>query len=170
MTAVGGPIRPVFSFVSDGRSSRDFLSTWKTTEQRKPLGLDRTEVTRSYSDPQSGLEVTCVSVEFDDFPAVEWTVYFTNKGRTKTPILKDILGLDMRLSAGENGPAVLHWMRGDDNTGQSFAPQERPFVPGRPDTMTLAPNGGKSSDGVAPFFNLAWAGGGVAVAVGWTGQ
>ena len=36
--------------------------------------------------------------------------------------------------------------------------------------MTLAPNGGKSSDGVAPFFNLAWEGGGVAVAVGWTGQ
>ena len=76
----------------------------------------------------------------------------------------------MLLPAAAKGPAVLHWMRGDDNTGQSFAPQEKPFAPGRPGSMTLAPNGGKSSDGVAPFFNLAWAGGGIAVAVGWTGQ
>jgi alpha-galactosidase len=76
----------------------------------------------------------------------------------------------MRLPEAAKGPAVLHWMRGDDNTGQSFAPREKPFAPGRPDSMTLVPNGGKSSDGVAPFFNVAWEGGGVAVAVGWTGQ
>jgi alpha-galactosidase len=168
--AIGGPRRPAFTFVYDGRASRDFLATWKATEQRRSLGPDRTEVTRTSSDPQSGLEVRCVSVEYGDFPAIEWTVYLRNKGVKKTPLLKDILGLDMHLPAGENGPAVLHWMRGDDNTGQSFAPQERPLVPGRPDTMTLAPNGGKSSDRVAPFFNLAWEGGGVAVAVGWTGQ
>jgi hypothetical protein len=79
---------------------------------------------RSYLDPRTGLEVRCVSVEYDDFPAVEWTVYFTNKDRTKNPLLKDISGLDMRLPAGAKGPAVLHWMRGDDNTGQSFAPRE----------------------------------------------
>jgi alpha-galactosidase len=162
--------QPAFSFIYDGQPSRSFLSDWKSSESRKPLGSDRTEVTRSYLDPRTGLEVRYVSVEYDDFPAVEWTVTFTNKGRTKSPLLKEITGLDVRLPAAANGPAVLHWMRGDDNTGQSFAPQERPFAPGRPDSMILAPNGGKSSDGIAPFFNLAWEGGGMAVAVGWTGQ
>ena len=170
MAAAKRQRQPAFSFVYDGRPSRSFLSEWKSSESRKPLGSDRTEVTRSFLDPRTGLEVRCVSVEYGDFPAVEWTVTLTNKGRTKTALLKDISGLDMRLPAAAKGPAVLHWMRGDDNTGQSFAPRERSFASGRPDSMTLAPNGGKSSDGVAPFFNLAWEGGGVAVAVGWTGQ
>jgi alpha-galactosidase len=170
MAAAEGRRRPAFSFVYDGRPSRSFLSAWKSSESRKPMGSRRTEVTRSYLDPQTGLEVRSVSVEYGDFPAVEWTVYFTNKGGRKTPLLKDILGLDTRPPAPAKGPAVLHWMKGDDNTWQSFAPRERSFAPGRPDSMTLAPNGGRSSDGVAPFFNMAWEGGGVAVAVGWTGQ
>ena len=167
---IKGMRQPAFSFAYDGQPSLGFLSNWKSSTQRQSLGAGRTEVTRSYSDARTGLEVKCVSVEYDDFPAVEWTVYFTNKGQAKTPVLKDVLGLDMRLPGGAKGEAVLHWTRGDDNTGQSFAPQEKPFAPGRPDSMTLAPNGGKSSDGVAPFFNLAWPGGGVALAVGWTGQ
>jgi hypothetical protein len=86
--------RPAFSFVYDGRPSRSFLSDWKSSESRRPLDTRRTEVVRSYLDPQTGLEVRCVSVEYDDFPAVEWTVYFTNKSRTKSPLLKDISGLD----------------------------------------------------------------------------
>lgn len=170
MAAAKKGSRPAFSFVYDGRPSRSVLPAWRSSESRKPLGSDRTEVTRSYADPETGLAVRCVSVEYDDFPAVEWTVTFTNKGRTKIPPLKDILGLDTRLPAAAKGPAVLHWMRGDDNTGLSFAPRERSFALGRPDSMTLAPNGGRSSDGVAPFFNMAWEGGGLAVAVGWTGQ
>jgi alpha-galactosidase len=168
--AADGLRQPAFSFVYDGRPSRSFLPAWESSEHRRSLGAGRLEVARSYLDPQTGLEVRCVSVEYGDLPAVEWTVTFTNKSRTKTPRLQDVLGLDMRLPPAAGGPVVLHWMRGDDNSGRSFAPEERPFAPGRPDSMTLAPNGGRSSDGVAPFFNLAWAGGGVAVAVGWTGQ
>lgn len=161
---------PAFSFIYDGQSSIGLLPTWKSSESRRPLTSGRTEITRSYVDSKTGLEVRCVSVEYGDFPAVEWTIYFTNKSRKKSPLLKDIQGLDARLREAAGGPAVLHWMRGDDNTGQAFAPQEKAFAPGRPDSLTLAPNGGKSSDGVAPFFNLAWHEGGVAVAVGWTGQ
>ncbi len=170
MAAVRRLGRPAFSFVYDGQLSRSLLPAWKSSESRRPLGSDRAEVTRFYLDPKTGLEVRCVSVVYKDFPAIEWTVTLTNKGRTKTPLLKDISGLDVRLPVAADGPAILHWMRGDDNTGQSFAPRERSFASGHTDSMTLAPIGGKSSDGVAPFFNLAWEGGGVAVAVGWTGQ
>ncbi len=161
---------PAFSFLYDGTPSRSFLSAWEFAESRKQLGSGRTEVTRSYLDPRTGLEARCVSIEYGDFPAVEWTVTFSNKGREKSPVLKDILGLDMSLPEAAAGKAVLHWTRGDDNSGQSFAPQEKVFAPGRPDSITLAPNGGRSSDGVAPFFNVAWEAGGMAVAVGWSGQ
>jgi len=162
--------RPAFSFLYDGARFRSLQSDWKYAESRKRLDSGRRQVTRTYLDPRTGLEARCVSIEYLDFPAVEWTVFLTNTGRVKSPILKSIQGLDMRLPEEARGDAVLHWMRGDDNTGQSFAPQEKAFPPGRPDSLTLAPNGGRSSDGVAPFFNAAWKGGGVAGAVGWTGQ
>jgi alpha-galactosidase len=161
---------PQFSFLYDGRSSRELLPDWKFTESHRRLDAFRAEVSRTYRDPRTDLEVRCVSIEYGDFPAVEWTVSISNKGRAPSPLLKDIQGLDIRTPAPGKGKAVLHWMRGDDNTGQSFAPQEKAFLPGRPDAITLAPKAGKSSDGVAPFFNLDWGDGGMAVAVGWSGQ
>lgn len=162
--------RPAFSFLHDGVRFRSLQSDWAHAESRKRLDSRRLQVTRIYADPRTGLEARCVSIEYLDFPAVEWTVFLTNKGRAKSPVLKSVQGVDMRWPERARGEAVFHWMRGDDNTGQSFAPREKAFPPGRPDSITLAPNGGRSSDGVAPFFNAAWKGGGVAVAVGWTGQ
>ncbi|MDD8026897.1 MAG: hypothetical protein PHI34_10300, partial [Acidobacteriota bacterium] len=170
MAMAGAGSRPAFSFLYDGVRFRSLQSNWKYAESRKRLDSGRRQVTRTYLDPRTGLEARCVSIEYKDFPAVEWTVFLTNKGKAKSPILKSIQGVDMRLPEEAGGDAVLHWMRGDDNSGQSFAPREKAFPPGRPDSITLAPNGGRSSDGVAPFFNAAWKGGGVAVAVGWTGQ
>jgi alpha-galactosidase len=161
---------PQFSFLYDGASSRKILTGWKFTESRKRLDSRRLEITRTWLDPRTNLEVKCASVEYEDFPAVEWTVYFSNKGRTRSPMIKDIMGLDMRLPSMAKDKAVLHWTRGDDNTGQSFAPKEKVFAPGWKDSMTLAPNNGKSSDGVAPFLNLDWGSGGMAAAIGWSGQ
>ncbi len=42
--------------------------------------------------------------------------------------------------------------------------------PGKPGPLVLAPDGGRSSNGRMPYFNLAWNGGGIAAAVGWSGQ
>jgi alpha-galactosidase len=161
---------PQFSFLYDGKSSRDLLPGWKSAETRRSLDALRVEIARTYRDPRTDLEVRCVSIEYGDFPAIEWTITITNKGKTRSPILKDVQGLDMRLPAPEKADAVLHWMRGDDNTGRSFAPMEKVLAPGGKDSITLAPNGGKSSDGVAPFFSFDWGTGGMAVAVGWSGQ
>jgi alpha-galactosidase len=161
---------PSFSFLYDRESSRDFLSGWKFAERSEKLDDLRLQRTRTYSDPRTGLEVRCVSIEYADFPAVEWVMYFTNSGRTATPILTKILPLDMRVPARNTDEIVLHGTRGDDNSAQSFAPQETVFPPDSWATVTLAPIGGRSSDGTSPFFGLDWRTGGVAVAVGWSGQ
>ena len=47
-----------------------------------------------YRDPETGLEVRCVAVEYRDFPTVEWTLYFKNTGAQDTPIIADIQALD----------------------------------------------------------------------------
>ena len=38
------------------------------------------------------------------------------------------------------------------------------------DKLQLQPGGGRSSNQVLPFFNVANAAGGVVIAVGWTGE
>jgi alpha-galactosidase len=59
---------------------------------------------------------------------------------------------------------------GEKNSGQSFAPVEDVLAPGSSQELVFAPIGGRSSDGQMPFFNLAGQDGGVAMAVGWSGQ
>jgi len=38
-----------------------------------------------------------MAVDYADFPAFEWTVYFKNPGKQNTPILEKIQGLDVTL-------------------------------------------------------------------------
>ena len=47
---------------------------------------------------------------------------------------------------------------------------EEVLAPGSSQELVFAPIGGRSSDGQMPFFNLAGQDGGVAMAVGWSGQ
>jgi hypothetical protein len=39
---------------------------------------------------KTGIEVRCVAVEYSDYSAVDWTVYFKNTGTKNTSILKDL--------------------------------------------------------------------------------
>ena len=86
-----------FSFVYGGRDSGDLLREWPKTQEAGPLEPAVTRQTTTWTNPATGLEVRCVAVEYTDYPAVEWTVYFKNNGTRATPILEQILGIDMAL-------------------------------------------------------------------------
>ena len=60
----------------------------------KKIDNQRTSYTLRYEDPQTGLVVRCAAVAYHDFPTVEWTVYFSNRGTTNSLILSDIKALD----------------------------------------------------------------------------
>ena len=79
-----------FSFVYDGQPSARLLSSWSKTSADEQLDSIQTKHTASWTDPRTGLQVTCVAVEFADFPVVEWTVYFKNSHAANTPILEKI--------------------------------------------------------------------------------
>ncbi|UCH36644.1 MAG: alpha-galactosidase [Armatimonadota bacterium] len=160
--------QPPFSFTYDGRRSSEFLQTWQLQSSRRSLDARRTEHRLIYADPASGLVVRCTAIEYRDFPAVEWMLQFHNGGRDNTAILEDIQALDARIAAPKQRPVTLHRSLGDSNSAESFAPVEDIIAPGR--QITLAPNGGRSSDGQLPFFNLARRGAGMVMAVGWSGQ
>ena len=169
-----GPLRAAyttnspFSFTYGGRPSSELLKNWRLERRIRELDAERTETTLTYTDPQSGLVLRAVAVAYRDFPSVEWTLYFKNAGTAPTPILENIQALDTRLERDGEGEFLLHHNRGSSAGPSDYAPIETPLRP--QEEWRLASWGGRPSDGEFPYFNVAWPGEGVIVAVGWPGQ
>ena len=83
-----------FTFRYGGKRSGDLLAGWLHQRETTSLDTHRIQHTDRWNDPLTGLEIRCVALEYVDHPAVEWTVYFKNTGKTLTPILEDIQGID----------------------------------------------------------------------------
>lgn len=157
-----------FRFTYGGKSSVDLLPRWRFEGGERPLGRGRTERTLRFLDPDTGLEVRCVAVEYRDFPTVEWTVHFQNTGPRDTPVLADIWSLAARLDLPASSAAMLHHFRGSPCTANDFEPFETPLPVGASRRITAA--GGRPTNSDLPCFNLAGSGLGWIVVVGWPGQ
>ncbi|MEI6466692.1 MAG: hypothetical protein WCQ89_18325, partial [Verrucomicrobiota bacterium] len=165
-----------FSFTLGGKSSDELLRTWKRTEATRELDTQRRELTRTWMDAATGLQVRLVATMYADFPVVEWTVWLKNTGKVNTPILENIQGLDASIERDAAGEFVLHGLRGDSCVAESYRPYSLKL---EPDAVKLCSPpvagekvSGKSSDGPDgwPYWNLQKPGGGVILAVGWPGQ
>ncbi len=159
---------PPFSFVYGGKSSGALLKAWNSITISQETAENCTYNTLTWNDPETGLAVRCVAAEYTDFPAVEWTLWFKNTGRADTPILEDVQALDTLIDAPANkGSFRLLHARGSHEEARDFTPEESALD----QSMLFAPDGGRSSDGVMPFFNLSKPGGdGMILGIGWTGQ
>jgi len=156
----------VVAFVYGGKGSDELLRAWGRTLETKPLADGRTQHLLRWLDAETGLEVRLVAMEYGDYPAVEWTGYFKNTGKTPTPLLQELQGVDVALGLPKQ-PATLRTIRGDNCSAESYEPlafkveeKERRF----------APVGGRPSNGAFPYFNVDFGGEGVMVALGWPGQ
>ena len=156
-----------FSFRYGGQSSADLLPAWPLKCATRKLDRQRTERTLTWTDPKTRLEVRCTAIEYSDWPAAEWVLHFSNLGGADSPILEKILPLDLTVPGSGGQGFVVHRSQGEHNSAESFAPVDTPVTTG---PLTLAPVGGRSSDGEMPFFNIDSGSGGMAVAVGWSGQ
>lgn len=159
---------PPFAFVYGGQPSADFLAQWSTERRSRSLDSQRTEWTRQWVDPASGLQVRCVAVEYADFPTVEWTVYLKNGGTEETPVIAELQALDVAFGRGSEGEFVLHHHIADNCTADSYTPHAVTLGPGSEQRFASA--GGRPTTGGFPYFNLERPSGGVVLAVGWPGQ
>ena len=159
-----------FSFVYGDQPSDKLLPEWPRKAETAKLDAARTQHTITWTDPKTGLEVRCIAVDYADYPAMEWTVYFKNTGNANTPILKDIQGLDATFHRGAKGEFVLHGNKGDWCVPQSYEPFRHTLEPNT--TRRFAPSGGRPTNGPDgwPYYNLRMPGGGLILAVGWCGQ
>ncbi len=163
-----------FSFVYDGKSfavganNHSPLQNWQTRHDSQKLDAQRTQHTLVYTDLATGLQVRCITIEYHDFPTVEWTLYFKNTGSTDTPIIEKIQALDVALSRAAEGEFLLHHNVGSPANGSDYGPLETPL--GRKATKRLGGAGGRPTNADWSYFNLEWSGQGMMVAVGWPGQ
>lgn len=165
-----------FSFVYGGKSSRDILKACKLSKNLKEIDTTRKLHILTFKDPGTCLEVTYKLTEYSDFPALEWVIYFKNKGTIDTPILEKIQALDASLIRSSDSEFVLHHMRGSFCKKSDFAPLQDILIPFSSKRLSCV--GGRSSnggdmtreDGSFPFFNLTLDNGGIIFALGWTGQ
>lgn len=172
---------PPFTFTYDGKPSSELLTTWKLERKLTPGRRgDEADLTRSnpplrvggyeltWTDPATGLQVRCVGVEYADFPTVEWTVYFKNTGVGDSPVLTDILALDMRLERSGSREFVLHHHKGTFVRADDFEPLTTSLAANQ--RLRFAPPAGRPLGHVFPYFNLEWQNEGMIAVVGWPGQ
>lgn len=162
---------PPFSFVYGGKSSDSFIRSWKfSAEKLKPANPDTEESVYTYSDHKSGLTVKCFVTCFNDFPAVEWVLKFSNASGKNTPLIEKAEVIDQSFVSKEKGTVILHHTEGSHAHVSDFQPFDDILEIGKSFYMT--PVGGRSSDNTAfPFFNIEMPGQqGIMVAVGWSGK
>jgi alpha-galactosidase len=116
-------------------------------------------------DWNSGLRLRVEVVEYRDFPVVEWVAVFSNAGDHDTPIISDIRGLD---AAFDGVLPVLHHSNGDFASGEGYTRRETPLPEG--EFLAFAPEGGRACDRAFPYFRIAFARGGLCLAIGWPAQ
>lgn len=161
--------RPPFSFRYGDRDGAALLADWTRDVAREDT--DSARVLRiTWADPGSSLAVTAEVKVFKRYPAVDWVLYFENRGASPSPVISDIQALDVSLRTGHpRKAAVLHELEGDACGMTSFLPKQEELATGK--EIRRAPTGGRpSSISAFPWFDFEYESQGFIGAIGWTGQ
>ena len=174
---VGETGEPPFSSVYGGRPSEQIVVGCIRRLESKTLDEYRTSHVLTYTDQETGLQIRCEAIEYSDFPALEWVLRFKNVGSSDTPVLEEVLPLDVDFTPEKDSEVFLHYLRGSSATREDFSPVEvlLPLT----SSKSLGCYGGRSSnrgdvypdyEGALPFFNLEFDGAGIIIALGWSGS
>ena len=156
-----------FSFHYANQPAEEFLPAWQQSYDEKHCDDGRKTHTRRFTDLQTGLTLRCKCTTFPDYPALEWVLYLSNTGTIDTPIISQIRPLDLSLLLPGKS-VVVHYAKGSTCAEDDFLPLKN--ILSGSGKCTIAPYSGRSSQGALPYFNIEWEGGGVAGAIGWSGQ
>ena len=150
-----------FSFIYGGKSSAGFLPSWKRSVKNESVTTGKEQYVITYLDTDTGLQIACEVTLYTDYPAVEWLLRLTNTGPADTPIIEKILPLDMAVTPQEENGIKLHYVHGSNMTEADYSPFDCMINP-KADITLENPKS-------IPYVSTEWIGGGVVVAIGWTG-
>lgn len=133
-------------------SSLELLPAWQ--KEMATVSSPDAEVTHlAYQESPAGLKVTVTRRRFTAFLAVEWVVDFENLGPADSPVLEEILPLDLALVFPPEERLRLHHANGSLCQMDDFLPQVTELRPGS--KKTLAPIGGALLQRRLPLHELA---------------
>ena len=142
---------PLFSFVCGGVSSRDKPGGWPAEQHTYIHGQVR---------------MTCESRIYTESDCIEWRVVLKNMGSQNSPVLEDLLPLDLALEVPPGGiPSVFSSSGCGD---EMFMINSVVLQPGT--NVRLSNKGGGKTGQNLPFFNVDIGGRGIMGAVGWPGR
>ena len=105
---------------------------------------------------------------YPDQTATEWQFRLRAPTAGESPLYENLKSADFEVAFPSGEPVTLHWSKGSHSDPGDFEPKTETLTTGK--TFSLESFGGRSSDGVMPYFNLSSEGGGLIVAIGWTGD
>lgn len=158
-----------FSFTVGGKSADELLPAWHAGRETRPSGTDKVTTVDTWSDPASGLRVQLEAVRFKDFPAVEWLLTFENRGSADTPLIEDVMPLDVTLKGVVPGAEVCRLYRTHGGTPDPQQFEMSVMDLGGVKSADLGSNSGRSSEQDFPFFKIELGSVSYIVAVGWSG-
>lgn len=137
------------------------------------LALSLAASTDAIERPAAPLRETVpgLRIETQSYPdqaATEWQFRLRAPEAGESPLYENLKSADFQVAFPPDAKVRLHWSKGSHSEPGDFEPKTNPLVVG--EVFSLESFGGRSSDGVMPYFNLASEGGGLIVAVGWTGD
>ena len=145
------------------------LSLWKRSEKEEILADGTLKRNTSFS--LDGTEATIEQRVFSTPPAMETLLRF-HQTRGTSPRLSAIDTLDVSLPVPIGADATLHGFSGSAESSLDYSENELRLLPGAGPAVRV-PVGGRSSDGVLPFFGIhinstTSAGEGFVFSVGWS--
>ncbi len=161
---------PPFSFTYNGKSSDEFILSWKYSKQVLQTGNpDIVQYVFTYIGKKEGLRAECVVDVYKDFDAVKWVVNFTNIGKKNSAQLASLQALDADFKSAGAGAYQLHYLEGSHISKADYHPRSLSFE--KDSVLTYIPVGGRSSEEEFPFYNFEAPDhrSGFVMAVGWTG-
>jgi len=163
---------PPFSFTYRSRYSDNFITRWQYSAMNlETVDPNAEKSVYTYTDKRSGLVVKCFVTWYQDFPAVEWVLKFSNNSNRNTPVIEKVNAINHTFLYNKPGTFVLHYANGCNSLRNDFRPYDDEIKTGR--SIYISPNEGRSSSGekAFPFFNIeSPAQEGTMVAIGWTGK
>ena len=157
-----------FSFKYGDKSSVDLLKSWPVQRSSNKIDSHRTEYVSIYTDTETKLEIRAKAVVYDDYPVVEWTLFFKNNGEKPTPVIENIQALDTIFERTKDMEFLLHHSVGTPNSPNDYQPLETALNPKT--EKHISAKGGRPTDTDLCYFNLESAQNGLIIALGWPGQ
>ena len=159
---------PPLDFSYGGTLFSSSHAGWARSLQTLASDSTRTLTRITFDDPTATLRLTCEVTRYHQLPAVEWVAWMENIGTADTAVVNQVQALSTRIQAPPQGPFRLHTTRGSLAQPQDFEPQIIDLAPDG--EYEFKPQGGRSSSGAFPYFNVVTPQGGTLIALGWSGQ